>query len=192
MGIKWAKLAWEVRLADEPLQCPHTNRFSLLGQSLIKRKCILFGVKCSIPLSIYFTDGHVAWKAHFLFLSQSLLGHSVRILGLVTVELDLSFQVEHSNKGKGKSSQFCLMTVKNALCYWWFPALCILLWTCVPSRGTVRIIAYFSEALLIMHGPYWPCRHCLLVIMRSYAAFMTCNNLLAGLLNDVWQTPCEM
>lgn len=36
MGIKWAKLGFEVRLADETLECPHTDRFSLLGQSLIK------------------------------------------------------------------------------------------------------------------------------------------------------------
>ncbi len=36
MGIKWAKLGLEVRLANETLECPHTDRFSLLGQSLIK------------------------------------------------------------------------------------------------------------------------------------------------------------
>lgn len=35
MGIKWAKLRLEVRLADATLECLHTDRFSLLGQSLI-------------------------------------------------------------------------------------------------------------------------------------------------------------
>lgn len=51
---------------------------------------------------------------------------------------------------------------------------------------------YFSEALLIMHSPYWPCRHCLLVITRPYATFTTCNNLLSGILNDLWQVQLDL
>ena len=79
MGTEWAKLGLEVRLADETLECSRTDRFSLLGKSFIKAcKVDLFlgGVKCSISPSICFIDGHLAWKAHFLLLPQSLLGQS--------------------------------------------------------------------------------------------------------------------
>lgn len=100
MGTEWAKLGLEVRLADETLECSLTDRFSLLGQSLIKA--------CKVDL--FFLRGEMfnlfvhmlyRWasgmKSPFPVASSEPSG---TILGLMTMELDLSLQVEHDKRGE--------------------------------------------------------------------------------------------
>lgn len=74
MGIKWAKLGLEVRLADETLEFPHTDRFSLLGQGLVKANGGDEMFNLLIHMLYRWASG---MKSPFPAPSQSLLGHTV-------------------------------------------------------------------------------------------------------------------
>lgn len=119
---------------------------SLLGLSLRPTNWILFFLGCKYFLLCRWESG---MRSPFPVPFSKLSETPVWILGLVTAELDLFLQVDGSAyQGKRNANSIQLLpplTLPDALFCLWFTALCILLWTYVPSWGSL----YWSNAEML-------------------------------------------